>query len=136
MDHYLKTNQSLWDQKTLVHKDAEFYKMEAFRRGQSSLNAIELEALGSEVSGKSLLHLQCHFGQDSISWAKMGAEVLGVDFSENAVALARQLNEEMGTDVQFLQSNVLELEGKIDRQFDIVFPSYGVLPWPELGLIN
>ncbi len=128
MNKYFQTNQSLWDQKTEVHKDSDFYDMPGFLKGRNSLGKIEQEALG-DVSGKSLLHLQCHFGQDSLSWARLGAKVTGIDFSEKAIELARSLNDQLGLDARFVQSDVLELPNKLEGQYDIVFTSYGVLVW-------
>ncbi|MCA9796924.1 MAG: class I SAM-dependent methyltransferase, partial [Candidatus Eremiobacteraeota bacterium] len=91
---------------------------------------IEVEAVGA-VEGKSLLHLQCHFGQDSLSWARRGARVTGVDFSPAAVAAARQMAEELDLTAEFVESDVLALD--LARRFDIVFTSYGVLGWlPDL----
>lgn len=79
----------------------------------------------------SLLHLQCHFGQDSISLAKMGADVTAVDFSEVAINEAKKISKEMNIPVNFINSNVLELE--LNKEFDIIFSSYGVIGWlPDL----
>jgi len=129
MDQFIKANQELWDQKTPYHKESEFYNLSAFLAGQNSLQEIELEALAERVSGKKMLHLQCHFGQDSLSWARLGAKVTGVDLSGESIKLARELNEQLGLDARFVQSNVLDLKGKIDEQFDIVFTSYGTTLW-------
>ena len=128
MDQFLQTNKSSWDQRTEIHKDSSFYDVEGFMSGKTSLNAIELNALG-DVRGKSLLHLQCHFGQDTLSWARLGAKVTGADFSPKAVALARSLNDQLGMEATFVESNVLELDKNLQGQFDIVFTSYGVVGW-------
>ncbi len=131
MNDYFKTNQSLWDQKTEYHKNSEFYDLKGFKNGKTSLNSIELEELGQDINGKSMLHLQCHFGQDSMSWARMGAKVTGVDLSSKSIELARSLNDELELDVKFVQSNVLELD--LDEKFDMVFTSYGTYCWlPDL----
>jgi len=107
--------------------------MEAFRAGKNSLNRDEIAQLGDDIDGKSLLHLQCHFGQDTLSWAKMGAKATGVDFSEKAIQQASALNDEMGLDATFVQSNIYDLRENLEEQFDIVFTSYGVLTWlPDL----
>ena len=90
--------------------------------------SIELDELGS-VSGLSLLHLQCHFGMDTISWAKLGATVTGVDFSGRAVSLARSLAREVGVDARFICSDVYKLPDVLKDEFDIVFMSWGVLVW-------
>ena len=130
---YFKTNQSLWDQKTPVHAASDFYNMDKFRQTKNSLNTIELEGLG-DVNGKSLLHLQCHFGQDSLSWANLGASVTGVDFSNASIQLARQLSKSLEIPARFIQANVLELDQHLDNSFDIVFTSYGAICWlPDLN---
>ena len=109
------------------------YDLENFLKGKNMLNSIELDAIGNEVSGKSMLHLQCHFGQDSLCWARMGAQVTGVDMSPKSLALARELNTKLGLDVKFVESNVLELKNNLKGQFDIVFTSYGTITWlPDL----
>src|SRR5919205_131792 len=83
MNKYVESNRSLWDGWTRLHAHSEFYDLAGFKAGRSSLKAIELAEMG-DVRGKSLLHLQCHFGQDTLSWARLGAEVTGVDFSDEA----------------------------------------------------
>lgn len=90
MEDYLKANQKRWDQLTLEHKDSAFYDLDGFKAGKDRLRSIELSELG-EVSGKSLLHLQCHFGMDTLAWARRGAEVTGIDFSDEAIRLANSL---------------------------------------------
>ena len=131
-DLYFETNRSLWNQKTPVHVASEFYDMPAFLSGKTSLNQIELSELG-DVSGKSMLHLQCHFGQDSLSWARMGAHVTGIDISDEAIAQAQKLNEQLGLDACFVRSNLYDLKENLQGQFDIVFTSYGTIGWlPDL----
>lgn len=130
---HLETNRILWDKKTSVHKDTEFYNLKGFLKGATSLKEIELAALKDRVAGKSILHLQCHFGQDSLSFARLGAKVTGVDFSEKSIALARSLNDELGLDANFVVSDVYSLPKNLMGQFDYVFTSYGVLTWlPDL----
>jgi len=133
MDPYFKTNRSLWNAWTSIHAESEFYDIEGFKEGKTSLNAIELEELG-DVRDKSLLHLQCHFGLDTLSWARAGARVTGVDFSDKAIDLARSLSEETGLKARFICSNIYDLPDALIERFDIVFTSYGVLSWlPDLG---
>lgn len=130
MDERLEVNKELWNSRVAEHLGSRFYDMEAFRRGESSLQELDLELMGP-VEGLSLLHLQCHFGQDSLSWARLGADVTGVDFSEEAVAAAQNLAQELGLPARFHTANVLEYEP--DRSYDRVYTSYGVLGWlPEL----
>ncbi len=80
-----------------------------------------------DVRGKSLLHLQCHFGLDTMSWARLGARATGADFSEEAVSLGRSLSEELGIDAKFVVSNLYDLPNVLDGRFDVVFTSYGAL---------
>ena len=91
---YFDVNKEAWNKRTIVHKDSEFYDLASFKAGKSSLNKTELEELGN-VKGKSLLHLQCHFGMDALSWAREGAIVTGIDFSDEAINTAKQLSTEL-----------------------------------------
>lgn len=129
---YFKVNKDTWNKKVAVHAKSDMYDMKAFKNGKSSLMPYELEALG-DVSGKSLLHLQCHFGQDTLSWSRMGAKCVGVDISDEAIKLAKELNEELKLDTQFVCCNVLDTSKHISETFDIIFTSYGVIGWlPDL----
>ncbi len=125
---YIEINKSLWNGKTEIHVKSDFYDVEGFKKGKTSLNYIELEALG-DVKGKSILHLQCHFGLDSLSWARLGAKVTGVDLSDKAIEYANSLKEELGLDAEFICSNIYDLKNVLDKKFDIVFTSYGVIGW-------
>jgi SAM-dependent methyltransferase len=134
MERRMQTNLARWDELVGVHVRApDIYDLDAFRAGRSTLKPIELEEVG-DVRGKHLLHLQCHFGMDTISWARRGAAVVGVDFSAEAIGLARELDAEMNAGAEFVCSNVYDLPGKLEGAFDIVFTSYGVLCWlPDLA---
>lgn len=125
---YFENNRALWNEKTKYHVDSEFYDMESFRTGKNSLNDIELELLG-DVSGKSIIHLQCHFGQDSLSLARMGAEVLGTDISDDAISYAVQTARELDLKARFKRVDTYSIPNEIDEKFDIVFASYGVIGW-------
>ncbi len=132
LQKYFEINKSTWDKKVEVHASSDFYDLESFKKGGSSLKKYELEALG-DVSKKSLLHLQCHFGQDTLSWSRKGAKCTGVDLSEKGVELAKQLNSELKLDADFVCCNVLDTSNYIKKQFDIVYTSYGVIGWlPDL----
>ncbi|MCT8340804.1 class I SAM-dependent methyltransferase [Flavobacteriaceae bacterium TK19130] len=122
------TNRETWNAKVSAHANSDFYDLEAFKKGKNSLNSFELEALGN-VKGKSLLHLQCHFGQDTISWSRMGADCTGVDISDSGIALAQSLNEELHQNAEFVCCNVLDTSKYVSKTFDIVFTSYGVIGW-------
>ncbi|HET9158253.1 MAG TPA: class I SAM-dependent methyltransferase [Myxococcaceae bacterium] len=122
-------NRASWNARTPVHLRSRFYELEAFKAGKSSLKAVELEQVG-DVRGKSLLHLQCHFGQDTLSWARLGARVTGLDLSDVAIAAARALASELGIAARFVEGNVFEAPALVGgEQFDLVFTSYGVLGW-------
>lgn len=137
MDRYLKANQEMWNTWTRYHVDSEFYDVEGFKAGKSrrrsGLDDLEIELLG-DVTGKSLLHLQCHFGLDTIAWARRGATVTGVDFAGEAIKAARSLAAEVGVDATFVHSNLYDLPHNLSGQYDIVFTSHGVLGWlPDLN---
>jgi len=127
-ENYLKLNKESWNKKTAIHVNSDFYQIKAFKAGKSSLMDIELGLLG-EVKGKRILHLQCHFGQDSLSLARMGAKVTGIDLSDKAIATAKQLNTELNLDAEFVVSDVFDLPNNLEGKFDIVFTSYGTIGW-------
>lgn len=129
----MNENRELWDELTPLHERSEFYDVAAFKSGKSKLKPIELAELG-DVSGKSMLHLQCHFGLDTLSWARLGAKVTGVDYSGKAIALARSLSRDMNIEARFVGCNIYDLPDNLSGKFDIVFTSYGVLAWlPDLN---
>ncbi len=128
MIDYKTINTTFWNARAAVHPQTEFYNLSAFMQGWSSLQPIELELLG-DVKGKSILHLQCHFGQDSLSLARMGATVTGVDISDEAIRTAAQLNETLALDATFVCCDVYDTPTHVTQQFDIVYTSYGVLGW-------
>jgi SAM-dependent methyltransferase len=125
-----ESNRRRWDELTPVHVRSDFYDVAGFLAGGSTLGKIEREGVG-DVQGKTLLHLQCHFGLDSLSWARLGAQVVGVDFSEVSIADARRLAERAGlaSRCRFVCADVLELECHLEGTFDVVFTSYGVITW-------
>jgi len=129
---YLDINRRSWNSRVDAHYASDFYKVKEFVEGACSLQSIELEQLG-DVRGLRILHVQCHFGQDSIALSRRGAEVTGVDFSEKAIAKARELAELCGTKTRFVCCDVYDLTRHLDETFDVVFTSYGVLGWlPDL----
>ncbi|MBK8930110.1 MAG: class I SAM-dependent methyltransferase [Chitinophagaceae bacterium] len=131
--NYIEINKNSWNKRTAVHLKSEFYDQENFLNGQTSLNDIELNLLGN-IEGKSILHLQCHFGQDSISLSRLGAKVTGVDLSDKAIEAARQIAKETNENTNFICCNIYDLPKFLNQQFDIVFTSYGTIGWlPHLG---
>ena len=132
--NYVEINKKAWNKRTQVHLDSKFYDVKSFVNGQSSLNVIELNEVG-EVKGKSLLHLQCHFGQDTLSWARLGAQVTGVDFSSEAIERANELASKIGVQANFINDDIYSFGESNSAKFDVVFTSYGVLCWlPDLTL--
>ena len=133
LDEQLQVNRTNWNERTPVHAASDSYDVDGFKAGRITLHNVELREVG-DVSGKTLLHLQCHFGLDTMSWSRLGAKATGVDFSDAAIDLARSLSQELRLDTRFIHSNVYDLPDALDEQFDIVFTSYGVLCWlPDLG---
>lgn len=131
---YLKQNKAHWDEVVPVHERSKGYDVAGFAAGKCSLKPLELKEVG-DVKGKSLLHLQCHFGMDTLSWARLGAKVTGADFSGEAIKLAKKLSKETGIAATFIESNLYELPQRLHKKFDIVFTSYGVLCWlPDLNI--
>ena len=127
-----ETNRETWNKKVAVHATSDFYDMEGFKKDASSLNSYELKALG-DVSGKSMLHLQCHFGQDTLCWSRMGAPCTGIDISADGIKLAQELNKELNLDAKFVLCNVFDVSEHISEKFDIIFTSYGTIGWlPDL----
>jgi len=132
MEDYLKANKDWWDKATLIHANSKDYDLAGFKKGKSSLHTMELEELG-DVSGKTLLHLQCHFGMGTLSWVREGAIATGVDLSDESIKLARSLSEEIEVPATFVKSDVYDLPNVLAGEFDIVFTSYGVIGWlPDL----
>lgn len=125
---YIALNKASWNDRTAYHLNSEFYDVKGFLEGKSSLNTIELELLG-DVRGKKILHLQCHFGQDTLSLARMGAQTTGIDLSDKAIEAARDLNTQLGLDAKFICCDLYSLPEYLDEQFDIVFTSYGTIGW-------
>lgn len=133
MDKYLQNNRDLWNEITPIHARSKFYNVEGFKNGSSGmLYPAEIEEMGN-ISGKSLLHLQCHFGMDTLSWARRGAKVTGVDFSDKSIELARSLSSELDIKAEFICSDIYDLPAKLNGKFDIVYTGAGALCWlPDL----
>jgi SAM-dependent methyltransferase len=132
-EKYITENRKHWNARVPVHVNSDFYDIKTFIEGKSSLKNIELDILG-DIKGKSILHLQCHFGQDSISLSRMGAKVTGVDLSDAAIAKAQELNTQIGTDAKFICCDLYSLKEHLHKKFDMVFTSYGTIGWlPDLN---
>ncbi|MEV8566044.1 class I SAM-dependent methyltransferase [Streptomyces sp. NPDC051322] len=132
---WLLLNRENWNDRVRIHAGSDFYDLPGFRAGASTLRNFELDEVG-DVSGKRLVHLQCHMGQDTLSWARLGAAVTGLDFSDAAVRTARALADDVGmTDrARFVASDVYEALAALNQEsFDVVYTGLGALVWlPDL----
>jgi SAM-dependent methyltransferase len=123
-------NRALWDELTPVHLKS--YGVDRFIAGEPWLPQEILEEVGP-VKERALLHLQCHFGLDSLAWARHGAKVTGVDFSPKAIEAARELSAQLNLPAEFICADIYDLPDRLNGHFDIVFTSIGVLCWlPDL----
>lgn len=127
MDSF-EQNRKSWNELTILHTDSSFYDVDSFKKGKTSLNHIEIEELG-DITGTKLLHLQCHFGMDTLSLARQGAEVVGVDISDTSIQKATELSNELEIPAKFVRSNVYDIENVLNETFDIVYTSYGAINW-------
>lgn len=129
---YTEINKKLWNKRTDYHIRSDFYDVDGFLSGKNFLNSIELDLLGN-ISGKRVLHLQCHFGMDTLSLNRLGAEVTGIDLSEKAIEYAVTLTGRAGLKANFICCDVYDLPEYLDEKYDIVFTSYGTIGWlPDL----
>ncbi|MFJ4864614.1 MULTISPECIES: class I SAM-dependent methyltransferase [unclassified Streptomyces] len=130
-DGGLALNRALWDVWARVHGSTptdQFYDVEAFAAGHQTLRTLERELAG-DVTGLDLLHLQCHFGMDTLNWARLGARVTGVDFSPTALERARLLAARTGLPATFVEADTQRLPDSLAGGFDVVVATYGVLCW-------
>jgi len=125
---YFESNRALWNERVEPHCKSDFYDLNTFKERKTSLKDIELEKLG-DITDKRILHLQCHFGQDTLSLAELGADATGVDFSDAAIIKAKELSKEVNLKAEFICCNIYDLKNNLDREFDIVFTSYGTIGW-------
>ncbi len=134
--NYFDANRKSWDERVAIHRrdDTKFYDVEQIIAGKDSLSPIEAAEIG-DVKGLRIAHLQCHFGLDSISLARRGASVTGLDFSPAAVAEARALAERLGVDAQFVEGNVYDARDLLSGDFDRVYVTWGAINWlPDIAL--
>ena len=129
---FFEMNRVGWDRRAAAHFDSKFYDLPGFLAGKTSLREIELAEL-RDVSGQSLLHLQCHFGMDTLSWARKGAICTGVDISPVAIHKAQELAQELSLEAEFVCTDVYSFQRPGLALYDIVFTSYGTICWlPDL----
>jgi len=135
MDDALRANRDLWDAWTKINAASAFYDVASFRSGERGIRLADYERQEiGPVEGRTLLHLQCHFGLDTLSWARLGAVATGADFSEEGIATARSLAAELDIPATFVVANLYDLPGVLEGQFDIVYTSRGVLGWlPDIA---
>lgn len=127
---YYEANRARWDESVPIHVASKGYDLEGFLGGAKTLYPVEMKEVG-DVTGKALLHLQCHFGMDTLNWARLGARVTGLDFSPAAVKQARELADQIGiADATFVQANVYDAPEVLSGgTFDIVYTGIGALCW-------
>ncbi len=126
-------NRARWDEAAPLHAASDLYDLDGFRAGRDDIRPFEAAEIG-EVSGCDLIHLQCHLGTDTLSWARRGARVVGVDFSPQAVEIATGLAADCGLDAEFVCADVYDARRAVDdRVFDVVYTGIGALNWlPDL----
>jgi SAM-dependent methyltransferase len=127
----IAANRAMWDERVPIHVAGDFYSVDDFRSGLQRLavRPFEVDEVG-DVDGRSLVHLQCHFGLDTLSWARLGARVTGLDFSGPAVAAARRLAGEIGIDADFVQADLYDAVTALGgRTFEVVYTGKGALIW-------
>jgi SAM-dependent methyltransferase len=125
---YLRLNRAWWDERVAIHAEGEFYDLDGFVAGRDTLLPFEDELVGP-VDGLDLVHLQCHMGLDTLSWARRGARVTGLDFSVPAIEVARALAERIGVDARFEVADVYDAVEVLGRDFDITYQSLGSINW-------
>lgn len=132
LNEWIETNRAMWDERVPIHAASAAYDQDGFRQGRDEIRGFEAAEVG-DVTGKRLLHLQCHMGQDTLSWARRGAaKVVGLDFSEPAIEVARGLAAEVGLAdrAEFVVSDVYEAAAAVpDEDYDIVYTGIGALDW-------
>jgi 2-polyprenyl-3-methyl-5-hydroxy-6-metoxy-1,4-benzoquinol methylase len=132
-ENYIEINKQSWNKRTASHLLSDFYDVDGFLNGKSSLNEIELKLLG-DIKDKNVLHLQCHFGQDTISLGRLGANVTGIDLSDKAIESANKLSEKANIQTTFICCDIYDLPDHLNQEFDIVYTSYGTIGWlPDIN---
>jgi SAM-dependent methyltransferase len=125
----IAANRRHWDDRADVHAGSRYYDLASVAaRGPAPIVGPDEAELGP-VAGRTLLHLHCHIGTDTLRWAVLGATVTGVDLSPRSLAIARDLAARLGRPARFVEADVHDLPGLLDEEFDIVYASYGVICW-------
>ncbi len=131
LEEHREANRANWDDRVPVHLASEFYGVEDFIAGSRNLTkAVDFDrAHLGDVRGRSLLHVQCHIGLDTLSWARLGARATGIDFSERSIEAARDVSRRSGVPGRFVFADVHDASDVLPETFDIVYASEGVLCW-------
>ncbi len=127
-DDWRDLNRRNWNDRVPLHVASKAYDVEGFKSGISSLSQQQIDDVGP-VTGKTLVHLQCHFGLDTLSWARLGADVTGLDFSEPAIEAARQLASDISVDARFVCADVYDATDALKETYDIVYTGLGAINW-------
>jgi SAM-dependent methyltransferase len=123
-----EVNRAHWDERVPIHLRSTLYDVAGFKAGRLALQPEHVRDLGP-VAGKRLVHLQCHFGMETMSWARLGATATGLDFSAPAIAAARELAAELGLPTNFVQADIYDAPAALKAEFDIVYTGVGALMW-------
>jgi 2-polyprenyl-3-methyl-5-hydroxy-6-metoxy-1,4-benzoquinol methylase len=122
-------NLAWWQEAAPLHAGSELYDLDGLRSGRDAMRPHEVVEIGG-VSGRDLVHLQCHIGTDTLSWARRGARTVGLDFSSNSIEVAGRLAAECGVDIEFVCADVYDALGALGhRRFDTVYTGIGALNW-------
>lgn len=135
-DQYFADNQANWNDRVPIHAGPDGYRLDRYVEDPDRISEVVARdrAYLGDISGKTLLHLQCHIGTDTVSLARLGAKVTGVDFSAPALDVARGLASDLGLDATFVQSDVYAAAEVLDEQFDIVYTGVGAINWlPDIA---
>ncbi len=126
---WFETNRAWWDERAPLHLRGGYYDVERWLAGETALRDFELIELG-DVAGRTLVHPQCHIGTDTLSWAREGAAVTGLDLSAESVRAAESLASRAGIDARFVCANVYDAAEALDgERFDIVYTGIGAIDW-------
>jgi len=130
MTDHVEMNRRNWDERAAIHArdTAGDYMLDRFRAGEDALHAIEAAELG-DISGKRVLHLQCHIGRDTLCLVRRGATATGLDFSSAALSVARRLSDETGLKADFVEGTVYQAPDLTPGPFDLVFTTWGTICW-------
>ena len=136
MDDYRIVNRVNWDERVPVHVASEFYAVDQLAADPTALTSVvrfDVPRLG-DIKGQRGVHLQCHIGTDTVSLARLGARMTGLDFSGEAITAARRLAAEAGVDADFVEADVYAAVDVLGAaRFDLAYTGIGALCWlPEI----